>query len=102
MQELIELFDCVWDSVEAAGELAKRPEGSLPTLRPTAAPRVIRPTEQHWTTFQLMLKDGQAFANLVTDAHLAVLAVEHGCDLATTDSDFARFPKLKWINPLSL
>jgi toxin-antitoxin system PIN domain toxin len=64
--------------------------------------RVIRPTEQHWTIFQMMLKEGQAVANLVTDAHLAALAIEHGCDLASTDSDFARFPKLKWINPLSL
>jgi len=64
--------------------------------------RVIRPTEQHWTIFQMMLKDGQAVANLVTDAHLAALAIEHGCDLASTDSDFARFPKLKWINPFSL
>ena len=48
-----------------------------------------------------MLKSGQAVANLVTDAHLAALAIEHGCELASTDSDFARFPKLKWINPLS-
>ena len=63
--------------------------------------RVIRPTEQHWTVFQQMLTDGQAVANLVTDAHLAALAIEHGCAIASTDSDFARFPKLKWINPLS-
>ena len=63
--------------------------------------RVVRPTEQHWTIFQQMLTDGQAVANLVTDAHLAALAIEHGCELASTDSDFARFPKLKWSNPLS-
>ncbi|MGA7875580.1 MAG: type II toxin-antitoxin system VapC family toxin [Desulfoferrobacter sp.] len=62
--------------------------------------RVIRPTEGHWTLFRQMLTDGQAVANLVTDAHLAALAIEHGCELASTDSDFARFPKLKWINPL--
>jgi predicted nucleic acid-binding protein len=48
-----------------------------------------------------MLTDGQAVANLVTDAHLAALAIEHGCELASTDADFARFPKLKWRNPLS-
>jgi hypothetical protein len=48
-----------------------------------------------------MLTGGQALANLVTDAHLAALAAEHGCALASTDVDFARFPKLKWINPLS-
>ena len=63
--------------------------------------RVIRPTEQHWMIFKQMLTDGQAVANFVTDAHLAALAVEHGCELASTDSDFARFPKLKWINPIS-
>ena len=63
--------------------------------------RVVRPTERHWTVFQQMLTDGQAIANLVTDAHLAALAIEHGCELASTDSDFARFPKLKWNNPLS-
>ena len=63
--------------------------------------RVIRPTARHWTVFKQVLTDGQAVANLVTDAHLAALAIEHGCELASTDSDFARFPKLKWRNPLA-
>jgi len=63
--------------------------------------RVVRPTERHWTVFKQVLTDGQAVANLVTDAHLATLAIEHGCELASTDSDFARFPKLKWRNPLA-
>jgi toxin-antitoxin system PIN domain toxin len=63
--------------------------------------RIVRPTDQHWAVFQAMLKSGQALANLVTDAHLAALAIEHGCQLASTDADFARFPDLKWINPLS-
>ena len=64
--------------------------------------RIIRPTERHWIIFQQMLKEGQAVANLVTDAHLAALAIEHGCELVSTDSDFARFAKLKWKNPLAL
>ncbi len=63
--------------------------------------KIVRPTERHWTIFQQMLKEGQAVANLVTDAHLAALVIEHGCELISTDSDFARFPKLKWSNPLS-
>jgi toxin-antitoxin system PIN domain toxin len=63
--------------------------------------RVVLPTERHWTVFKQVLTDGQAVANLVTDAHLAALAIEHGCELASTDSDFARFPKLKWRNPLA-
>ena len=63
--------------------------------------RLIRPTERHWIVFKQVLTDGQAVANLVTDAHLAALAIEHGCKLASTDSDFARFSKLKWKNPLA-
>lgn len=63
--------------------------------------RIVRPTENHWTYFQHMLTGGQAMGNLVTDAHLAALAIENGCSLASTDADFARFPKLKWFNPLS-
>jgi uncharacterized protein len=63
--------------------------------------KIIQPTERHWTVFQQMLTDGQAVANLVTDAHLAALAIEHGCELISTDSDFARFPTLVWKNPLS-
>lgn len=62
--------------------------------------RLVYPTEQHWPIFREMLQQGQAVGNLVTDAHLAALAVEHGCALCSTDSDFARFPKLKWQNPL--
>ena len=63
--------------------------------------RIIRPTERHWTVFKQVLTDGQATANLVSDAHLAALAIEHGCEFVSTDSDFARFPKLKWKNPLT-
>lgn len=38
--------------------------------------------------------------NLVPDAHLAALAIEHGLTLCSTDGDFARFPRLRWTNPL--
>lgn len=62
--------------------------------------RLVHPTERHWTVLQALLHEGQALGNLVTDAHLAALAVQHGCTLMSTDSDFARFPKLKWNNPL--
>jgi toxin-antitoxin system PIN domain toxin len=39
--------------------------------------------------------------NLVPDAQLAALAIEHGVELASADSDFQRFPGLRWINPLN-
>jgi uncharacterized protein len=63
--------------------------------------RIVEPTDQHWVIFQKMLIEGNAVANLVTDAHLAALAVEHECELCSTDADFARFPGLKWRNPLA-
>jgi predicted nucleic acid-binding protein len=39
-------------------------------------------------------------ANLVSDAHLAALAIEHGLTLYSADGGFARFPRLRWSNPL--
>lgn len=39
-------------------------------------------------------------ANLIPDAHLAALALDHGCAVASTDGDFARFPDLSWENPV--
>lgn len=62
--------------------------------------RVIHPTDAHWTVFQEMLTEGQAVGNLVSDAHLAALALQHGCQLMSTDADFARFKGLNWKNPL--
>jgi toxin-antitoxin system PIN domain toxin len=62
--------------------------------------RAIGPGERHWTSFRQMLLEGQARGPLTTDAALAALAVEHGGVLHTTDRDFARFPGLRWVNPL--
>jgi toxin-antitoxin system PIN domain toxin len=63
--------------------------------------RFLHPTEQHWHFFQQALRHGNATGNLVTDAHLAAVALEHNCELCSTDSDFARFPGLKWRNPVA-
>jgi hypothetical protein len=63
--------------------------------------RVLQPGDQHWIIFQQMLRSGNAVGNLVSDAHLAALAVEHNCVLQSTDADFSRFRGLKWRNPLS-
>jgi len=63
--------------------------------------RLIHTTERHWVIFQEILHHGKAVANLVTDAHLAALAIEHGCELFSTDADFSRFPKVKWRNPIA-
>lgn len=62
--------------------------------------RVLQPTDQHWVIFQQMLRGGKATGNLVSDAHLAALAVEHNCVLQSTDADFSRFRGLQWKNPI--
>ena len=63
--------------------------------------RLIQPSDHHWTIFQQMLRSGNAVGNLVSDAHLAALAVEHNCVLYSSDADFSRFRGLKWKNPFA-
>ncbi|HEV2840482.1 MAG TPA: type II toxin-antitoxin system VapC family toxin [Chthoniobacterales bacterium] len=61
---------------------------------------IIRPGERHWSILTRMLQALKVGGNLVSDAHLAALAIEHDCELCSPDSDFARFPELRWRNPL--
>lgn len=58
------------------------------------------PTERHREILAPLMTSAEGRANLVPDAHLAALAVEHGLVLCSTDGDFARFDGLQWINPL--
>ena len=62
--------------------------------------RLLAPGEHHWNLLQQMLIEGQVRGPLTTDAELAALAIECGGVLHTTDRDFARFPGLRWVNPL--
>jgi predicted nucleic acid-binding protein len=48
-----------------------------------------------------MLIEGRARGPLTTDAELAALTIEYGGVLHSTDRDFARFPGLRWVNPLA-
>jgi uncharacterized protein len=62
--------------------------------------RIPQPTSRHIEILGELLALPGTYANLVPDAHLAALALEHGLTLCTTDGDFARFPGLSWRNPL--
>jgi len=55
----------------------------------------ISPAPRHWNHLRALLIDGQATANLASDAHLAALALENGATLVTTDRDFSRFSGLR-------
>ena len=62
---------------------------------------VPEPTERHAAVLGRLLALQGIYGNLVPDAHLATLAIEHGLTLCSTDGDFARFPDLTWLNPLA-
>jgi hypothetical protein len=64
--------------------------------------RIVTPGERHAEIlFDLLLDLGVA-GNLAYDAHLAALAIEYQAELVSTDTDFARFPGLRWFNPLAI
>ncbi|HXH56728.1 TA system VapC family ribonuclease toxin [Iamia sp.] len=58
------------------------------------------PGQGHAPILGRLLRSTGATGNLVTDAQLAALALEHGLTVASADSDFARFPEVRWHNPL--
>jgi hypothetical protein len=62
---------------------------------------VVQPTERHAAHLRQLLKPLGTAGNLSSDAHLAALAIEHGGELCSADTDFARFPGLRWRNPLA-
>ena len=65
------------------------------------AVRLIVPGEGHWVILQEMLIAGRVQGPVTTDAQLAALTIEYGGVLHTNDRDFARFPGLRWVNPLT-
>ncbi len=63
---------------------------------------VVHPTDRHAAVLRDLLTPLGAGGNLTSDAHLAALAIEHGATLCSGDNDFARFPGLRWVDPLRL
>ena len=60
----------------------------------------INPGPDHFTLFHQNLLAAGVGGNLVTDAHIAALAMEYQAEVHSYDTDFARFPGLRWRNPL--
>jgi len=80
-------------TVEVAIEHVERWLGQPNTL-------LIVPTTRHWPLLTKLLSSVGVGANLITDAHIAALAIEHGYTHYSNDTDFARFDGLRWQNPL--
>jgi uncharacterized protein len=101
-----------WPSLLAFVRLVSNPRVFQRPLAVTAAWRQVEnwlgcprvwipgPTDRHREHLGRLLAEGGLEADLVPDAHLAALALEHGLILYSTDGDFARFGELTWRNPL--
>ena len=64
--------------------------------------QILTPGEKHGEILFGLLESVGTAGNLTTDAHLAALAIEYQAEVASTDTDFARFPGLRWFNPVRL
>lgn len=62
--------------------------------------RLLMPGQNHWALLRQMIIEGQVRGPLISDAEIAAITIEHGGVLHTLDRDFARFPHLRWMNPL--
>jgi uncharacterized protein len=63
--------------------------------------RIIQPGSRHLQIVESLFRITAVGGSLTTDTHLAALAIEHQAELHSNDADFARFPGLRWVNPLA-
>ncbi len=61
----------------------------------------LHPTDRHSAVLRELLSPLGTAGNLTSDAHLAALAIEHGAELCSCDTDFARFRGVRWTDPLA-
>ena len=62
---------------------------------------VPNPTERHAEVLGGLITKYDLRGNLVTDAQVATLAIEHGLTVCSADTDFARFEEIRWLDPLA-
>jgi toxin-antitoxin system PIN domain toxin len=60
---------------------------------------VVHPSERHLSLLRGLLAAAGTASNLVNDAHLAALALEHGAEIVSFDRDFQRFDGVGWSPP---
>ncbi|MEO6323915.1 MAG: type II toxin-antitoxin system VapC family toxin [Thermoanaerobaculia bacterium] len=80
-----------------------RPEKALAHVRSwleLPSVQTLDPGPRHLEIFDTLVRSTGVAANLTTDTHLAALSIEYGCELHSNDTDFSRFPGLRWRNPL--
>jgi len=101
-----------WPSLESFVRISTHPRATANPLAPedawsfvtdwlaTDASWTPMPTENHADILGKLIADYQLSGNLISDASLAALAIEHGIAVASADSDFARFREVRWEIPI--
>jgi uncharacterized protein len=87
----------IWDEATATEDALE----FIERLRIRSNARLLTHGSASWDIFVRLCVAARARGKLVADAYHAALAIEHGCELVTTDSDFARFPGLRHRHPLT-
>ena len=102
-----------WESLGAFVRIATHPRAARNPLTAEQAWDIVEawlgapaawiplPTDQHVNVLGDLMRRYRVTGNLVSDAHLAALALEHGLELCSADTDFAQFRELRWRNPMS-
>ena len=102
-----------WPSLTAFLRIVTNPRASDRALRAEEAWALVDawlaadnawipvPTDRHASVLGGLIKQYSLTGNLIPDAHLAALAIEHGVEIASADTDFARFNEVRWVNPLA-
>lgn len=101
-----------WSSLEAFLRIRTNPRAYARPLNPMRAWRQVNewleapaawvplPTSAHAEVLGGLIEKYHLRANLLPDASLAALAIEYGVAIYSSDTDFARFDEVRWINPL--
>ncbi|MGH9305948.1 MAG: TA system VapC family ribonuclease toxin [Acidimicrobiales bacterium] len=103
-----------WVSLTAFVRIATHPRALQDPLTPCDAWQFVEnwldapaawvpaPGPAHREILGRLVRDLELTANLVSDAVLAALCLEHGLQIVSADSDFARFREITWLNPIHL
>ena len=102
-----------WESLNAFLRITTHPRATSQPLRPADAWRFVHDwlavdlvwtpvgTARHADVLGGLIDRYRISGNLVPDAHMAALAIEHGLEICSADTDFARFTEIRWRNPLA-
>ena len=102
-----------WESLTAFLRLATNPRVMARPLTAGAAWRFVEdwlaapaawtplPTQDHSQVLAALVAKYRPTGKGVPDIHLAALAIQHGLDICSDDTDFARFTEVRWLNPLA-